>query len=72
MDEQHLEPQHLDQQQRSTVRAGSWILLVVGLVVNVAGSLGLLPLAVGVAGGVTVAVAVAGLVRSRRRTRADS
>ncbi|WP_380174075.1 hypothetical protein ACFEMC_04685 [Kineococcus sp. DHX-1] len=67
MDEQHLEPQ-----QRSTFRAGSWILLVVGLVVNVAGSLGLLPLAVGVAGGVTVAVAVAGLVRSRRRTRAGS
>lgn len=64
MDEQHLEPQ-----QYSTVRAGSRLLLLVGLVVNVAGSLGFLPLAAGVAGGVTVAVAVAGLVRFRCRTR---
>ncbi|GAB3464851.1 hypothetical protein AB1207_14420 [Kineococcus endophyticus] len=65
MDDRH----HLRAQQRSTLRAGSWVLLVVGLVVNVAGSLGFAPLAVGVAGGVAVAVAVAGLVRFRRRTR---
>ena len=64
MDEKHPDPQR-----RSTSRAGSWTLLVVGLVVNVAGSLGFAPLAVGVAGGVAVAVAVAGLVRSRRRPR---
>ncbi|MEZ0491287.1 hypothetical protein AB2L28_03455 [Kineococcus sp. TBRC 1896] len=58
-----------DPQHRSTFRAGAWVLLLVGLTVNVAGSLGFLPLAAGVAGGVVVAVAVAGLVRGRRRTR---
>lgn len=61
-DRQHPDPQH-----RSTFRAGAWFLLLVGLVVDVAGSLGLLPLAVGVAGGLAVAVAVVGLVRGRTR-----
>jgi hypothetical protein len=57
------------QEHRATVRTGSWLLLVLGLTVNVAGSLGFLPLAAGVAGGVVVAVAVAVLVRGGRAGR---
>lgn len=42
-----------------------WLVLVAGLLLNVTGSTGLLPLAVGLTGGGVVALAVAGLVRER-------
>ncbi|MBB2903515.1 hypothetical protein FHR75_004357 [Kineococcus radiotolerans] len=47
----------------------AWVLLVVGLLVNVAGSAGTLPLAVGVTGGVTALGGIVGLVTARRSRR---
>jgi hypothetical protein len=47
----------------------AWVLLAVGLLVNVAGSAGTLPLAVGVAGGLLAALGVVGLVTARRSRR---
>ena len=47
----------------------AWVLLVVGLLVNVAGSTGTLPLAVGVTGGARALGGIVGLVTARRSPR---
>jgi hypothetical protein len=47
----------------------AWVLLVVGLLVDVAGSTGTLPIAVRIAGGVLALAGIAGLVTARRSRR---
>ncbi|WP_432562485.1 hypothetical protein [Kineococcus sp. SYSU DK003] len=61
--------QHTPSAPSASSRALLWIALAVGLVVNVAGSTGALPLVVGIVGGLVTAAAAVGLVGARVRRR---